>query len=91
MERYTDGANSTLRLGMIQNVRVTPLSGGDDWTAGPVAQRELIILTKHLVFLRHRAYILQQSPIIIFSFVRPLGQIDFLVMKLLVRNEVQDV
>jgi len=33
--RYFD---STLRLGVIQNVRVTPLSG-DDWTPGPVAQR----------------------------------------------------
>src|SRR6516164_6767768 len=33
--RYFD---STLRLGVIQNVRVTPLSG-DDWTPGPIAQR----------------------------------------------------
>jgi rare lipoprotein A len=33
--RYFD---PTLRLGMIQNVRVTPLSG-DDWTPGPTAQR----------------------------------------------------
>ena len=33
--RYFD---PTLRLGVIQNVRVTPLSG-DDWTPGPIAQR----------------------------------------------------
>ena len=33
--RYFD---PTLRLGVIQNVRVTPLPG-DDWTPGPVAQR----------------------------------------------------
>jgi len=33
--RYFD---PTLRLGMIQNVRVTPLSG-NDWTPGPIAQR----------------------------------------------------
>ena len=46
---------------------------------------------KNLVFLRHRAYFLQQGLIIIFSFVRPLGQFDFLVMNLLVGNEAQDV
>ena len=28
----------TLRLGVIQNVRVTPLSG-DDWTPGPIGNR----------------------------------------------------
>jgi len=33
--RYFD---PTLRRGVIQNVRVTPLSG-DDWTPGPIAQR----------------------------------------------------
>lgn len=33
--RYFD---PTLRLGVIQNVRVTPLSG-NDWTPGPIAQR----------------------------------------------------
>jgi peptidoglycan lytic transglycosylase len=33
--RYFD---PTLRLGVIQNVRVTPLPG-DDWTPGPIAQR----------------------------------------------------
>ena len=33
--RYFD---PSLRLGVIQNVRVTPLSG-DDWTPGPIAQR----------------------------------------------------
>ena len=33
--RYFD---PTLRHGVIQNVRVTPLSG-DDWTPGPIAQR----------------------------------------------------
>jgi rare lipoprotein A len=33
--RYFD---PTLRLGVIQNVKVTPLPG-DDWTPGPVAQR----------------------------------------------------
>jgi rare lipoprotein A len=33
--RYFD---PTLRRGVIQNVRVTPLSG-DDWTPGPLAQR----------------------------------------------------
>ena len=33
--RYFD---PTLRIGVIQNVRVTPLSG-DDWTPGPIAQR----------------------------------------------------
>jgi peptidoglycan lytic transglycosylase len=33
--RYFD---PSLRLGVIQNVKVTPLPG-DDWTPGPVAQR----------------------------------------------------
>jgi peptidoglycan lytic transglycosylase len=33
--RYFD---PTLRLGVIQNVKVTPLSG-NDWTPGPIAQR----------------------------------------------------
>ena len=33
--RYFD---PTLRRGVIQNVRVTPLSG-DDWTPGPIAQK----------------------------------------------------
>jgi rare lipoprotein A len=33
--RYFD---PTLRSGVIQNIRVTPLSG-DDWTPGPIAQR----------------------------------------------------
>jgi rare lipoprotein A len=33
--RYFD---PTLRLGVIRNVRVTPLSG-NDWTPGPIAQR----------------------------------------------------
>jgi peptidoglycan lytic transglycosylase len=33
--RYFD---PSLRLGVIQNVRITPLPG-DDWTPGPIAQR----------------------------------------------------
>jgi rare lipoprotein A len=33
--RYFD---PTLRLGLIHNIKVTPLSG-DDWTPGPVAER----------------------------------------------------
>ena len=33
--RYFD---PTLRLGLIHNVKVTPLSG-DDWTPGPIAER----------------------------------------------------
>jgi peptidoglycan lytic transglycosylase len=33
--RYFD---PTLRLGLIHNVKVTPLQG-DDWTPGPIAER----------------------------------------------------
>jgi len=44
-----------------------------------------------LVFLRHQACVLQRCPIVISSFVRPLGQFYLLAPNLLVGNETQDV
>ena len=44
-----------------------------------------------LVLLRYHAHSFQRGPIVIFSLVRSLGQFDFFVLNLLVRNEIQDV
>ena len=54
----------------------------------------LVCLTEiraDLVFLWYQLCWVQRSQIVIFSFVRPLGQFDLLVMNLLVGNETQDV